>query len=49
MITEFSEYLKKIVNAKDWLVCPENINENLSIDEVFLSKEELNTIVISKS
>lgn len=36
-------------HAKDWLIYPKNISQNLSIDEVCLSKGELYTIVTSKA
>lgn len=36
-------------HAEEWLLFPENIGPNLSIDEVALSQGELYTIVTNKS
>ena len=35
-------------HAEDWLVFPENISEELSLDEVALSDGELYTVLTSK-
>ena len=36
-------------HANDWILFPENIGENLSIDETSLSQGELYTIVTNKA
>ncbi len=39
----------QLAHAEDYLIYPQNITENLSIDEVSLSKGELYTFVTNKS
>ena len=46
-MSEFKQWEAKS-HAKDWLIFPENIGKQLSIDEVALSKGELYTIVTNK-
>ncbi len=46
-MSDFKQWKEK-PHAKDWLIFPENIGANLSIDEVALSKGELYTIVTNK-
>jgi hypothetical protein len=41
-LSDFKQWKEK-THAKDWLLFPENIGEQLSIDEVALSKGELYT------
>ena len=38
----------QIAHAKDWILYPENIGKNLSIDETALSYDELYTIITNK-
>ncbi len=42
-MSDFKQWKEKS-HAKDWLLFPENIEKQLSIDEVVLSKGELYTI-----
>lgn len=35
-------------HARDWLLYPQNIGENLSIDETALSYDELYTVITNK-
>ncbi|SEB85442.1 Transposase [Tenacibaculum sp. MAR_2009_124] len=46
-LSDFKQWKEKS-HAKDWLLFPENIGKQLSIDEVALSKGELYTIVTNK-
>ncbi|MFL0107887.1 ISAon1 family transposase, partial [Tenacibaculum maritimum] len=46
-LSDFKQWKGKS-HAKDWLLFPENIGKQLSIDEVALSKGELYTIVTNK-
>lgn len=38
----------QIQHAKQWLLYPQNLGENLSIDETALSYDELYTIITNK-
>jgi len=47
-LSGFSDWEQKD-HAKDWILFPENIGENLSLDETSLSNGELYTILTSKA
>lgn len=47
-VSGFKEW-NQASHAEDYLIYPENITENLSIDEVSLSKGELYTFVTNKN
>jgi transposase len=47
-LSDFKQWSSKS-HAHDWLVFPENIGENLSIDETTLSQGELYTILTNKA
>ena len=46
-LSDYSTWNQKS-HAKDWLLYPQNISENLSIDETALSYDELYTIITNK-
>jgi transposase len=46
-LSDFKQW-NQIAHAKDWLLYPENIGKNLSIDETALSYDELYTIITNK-
>jgi hypothetical protein len=46
-LSDFNEWDKK-KHAKEWLIFPENIGAQLSIDETALSQRELYTIITNK-
>lgn len=43
-LSDYSNW-NQISHAKDWLLYPQNIGENLSIDETALSYDELYTLL----
>lgn len=47
-LSDFTSWNQK-EHANDWILFPENIGENLSIDETSLSQGELYTIVTNKA
>jgi transposase len=46
-LSNFKQW-NQIAHAKDWILYPENIGKNLSIDETALSYDELYTIITNK-
>jgi transposase len=46
-LSSFKQW-NQIAHAKDWILYPENIGKNLSIDETALSYDELYTIITNK-
>jgi transposase len=47
-LSDFTSW-NQLEHAKDWVLFPENIGENLSIDETSLSQGELYTIITNKA
>src|SRR5215469_652790 len=47
-LSDFNDWKEKS-HAQDWLVFPENVGEQLSIDETSISQGELYTIVTNKA
>jgi len=47
-LSEFMEW-EQLKHAEDWMLFPENIGDNLSIDETSLSQGELYTVLTNKA